>query len=109
MPFTFCIADNSEHLDNLRRLVISRWIVLSLTALLVMLAPALLDLPLPQWPMLDIIIATGREDRLTPSSREMSGILWNKGIGNALREWDGWAHDWPYWQQMITQYVSGHD
>lgn len=59
MPFTFCIADNSEHLDNLRRLVISRWIVLSLTALLVMLAPALLDLPLPQWPMLGIIVATG--------------------------------------------------
>lgn len=58
---------------------------------------------------LDIIIATGREDRLTPSSREMSGLLWNKGIGNALREWDGWAHDWPYWQQMITKYISGHD
>lgn len=58
---------------------------------------------------MDIIIASGREDRLIESSRAMSGVLWNKGIGNALREWDGWAHDWPYWQQMITLYLSGHD
>ncbi|MBX3066323.1 MAG: alpha/beta hydrolase-fold protein [Anaerolineae bacterium] len=58
---------------------------------------------------LDIIMATGREDRLTQSSRDLSGLLWSKGIGNALREWDGWAHDWPYWQKMVTMYVSGHD
>lgn len=58
---------------------------------------------------LDIIMATGHDDRLTQSSREMSGALWSKGIGNALREWDGWAHDWPYWYQMVTKYISGHD
>lgn len=58
---------------------------------------------------LDIIMATGRDDRLMQSARDMSGILWNKGIGNALREWDGWAHDWPYWQQMVQLYIGGHD
>lgn len=58
---------------------------------------------------LDIIMATGREDRLIQSSRDMSGLLWSKGIGNALREWDGWSHDWPYWQKMILLYISGHD
>jgi esterase/lipase superfamily enzyme len=58
---------------------------------------------------IDIIMVSGHDDGLTPSSREMSGILWNKGIGNALRIWDGWGHDWPYWQQMVTKYIGGHD
>lgn len=58
---------------------------------------------------LDIIMATGRDDRLIHSARHMSGVLWGKGIGNALREWDGWAHDWPYWEQMLALYMSGHD
>jgi esterase/lipase superfamily enzyme len=58
---------------------------------------------------LDIIIATGRDDRLLHSARDMSGALWRQGIGNALREWDGWAHDWPYWEKMVHLYISGHD
>lgn len=58
---------------------------------------------------MDIIMATGQADRLMDSARDLSGKLWGKGIGNALREWDGWAHDWPYWQQMIAAYVNGHD
>src|SRR5579859_970615 len=57
----------------------------------------------------DIIMATGREDRLMQSARDLSGELWAKGIGNALREWDGWAHDWPYWQKMAQLYIGGHD
>ena len=39
----------------------------------------------------------------------LGGILWDKGIGNALRIWDGWAHDWPYWERMIRRYIGGHD
>ncbi len=58
---------------------------------------------------LDIIIAGGRDDSLIQSSRDMSGALWRKGIGNALREWDGWSHDWPYWEKMIRLYIGGHD
>lgn len=58
---------------------------------------------------MDIIMATGREDRLIGEARQMSGVLWSKGIGNALREWDGWAHDWPYWFQMVHRYIGGHD
>ncbi|KXK24401.1 MAG: esterase [Chloroflexi bacterium OLB15] len=57
----------------------------------------------------DIIIACGREDSLMPNGRTLSEKLWQKGIGNALREWDGWAHDWPFWQQMVLHYISGHD
>jgi esterase/lipase superfamily enzyme len=58
---------------------------------------------------LDIIMATGRDDRLMASARALSGVLWGKGIGNALREWDGWSHDWPYWEKMVSLYISGHD
>jgi esterase/lipase superfamily enzyme len=58
---------------------------------------------------IDIILATGRDDRLMGSAREMSRVLWGKGIGNALREWDGWSHDWPYWQKMVGLYLNGHD
>jgi esterase/lipase superfamily enzyme len=58
---------------------------------------------------LDIILAVGRDDPLCPSNQKLSGVLWDRGIGNALRIWDGWAHDWPFWQQMLKLYVSGHD
>lgn len=58
---------------------------------------------------LDIIMATGKEDSLMPSAGELSARLWAKGIGNALREWDGWAHDWPFWQKMLLLYIGGHD
>ena len=58
---------------------------------------------------LDIILAIGRDDPMRGNSEYMSGKLWDRGIGNALRIWDGWAHDWPYWRQMIVRYVGGHD
>ncbi|MDQ7027368.1 MAG: alpha/beta hydrolase-fold protein [Anaerolineae bacterium] len=58
---------------------------------------------------LDIIIAVGKDDRLAESSRTMSRLLWEKGIGNALREWDGWSHDWQYWEKMMQMYINGHD
>lgn len=64
---------------------------------------------LAQLRRLDIIMATGRDDRLMESAQRLTGALWAKGIGNALREWDGWAHDWPYWQKMLQLYISGHD
>jgi esterase/lipase superfamily enzyme len=57
----------------------------------------------------DIIMAVGRDDRLLGQSQLMSGILWGKGIGNALREWQGWSHDWQYWESMIRAYINGHD
>jgi esterase/lipase superfamily enzyme len=58
---------------------------------------------------LDIIMAIGREDPNIENNRWLSGALWGKGIGNALREWDGWAHDWPFWLKMIQLYIGGHD
>lgn len=56
---------------------------------------------------LDIIIAIGDQDPHYQNNRDLSNALWSKGIWHALRVWDGWAHDWPYWQQMIRWYVGG--
>jgi len=58
---------------------------------------------------LDIILAVGRDDSLCPSNEQLSAVLWGKGVGNALRVWDGFAHDWPYWQRMLRLYLGGHD
>ena len=58
---------------------------------------------------MDIILAVGRDDSLRPANESFSGALWERGIGNALRIWDGWAHDWPYWQRMMALYIGGHD
>ena len=58
---------------------------------------------------LDIVMAIGRDDPMRANNEWFSGRLWNKGIWHALRLWDGWAHDWPYWQRMIRQYIAGHD
>lgn len=57
----------------------------------------------------DIILPIGRTDPSCPNNERFSEILWSKGIGHALRIWDGWAHDWPWWQQMIQRYIGGHD
>ena len=58
---------------------------------------------------MDIILAVGGEDPNVENNRYLSRLLWEQGVGNALRIWDGWAHDWPYWQVMIQRYVGGHD
>jgi esterase/lipase superfamily enzyme len=58
---------------------------------------------------MDIIIAIGRDDGMRPGNEEFSRRLDSKGIWHALRIWDGWAHDWPYWREMIGRYIGGHD
>ena len=58
---------------------------------------------------MDIILAIGHDDPSRPSNQHLSGILWGKGVWHALRLWDGWAHDWPYWEKMLTLYIGGHD
>jgi len=58
---------------------------------------------------IDIILAIGRDDAMRANNEWISRVLWEKGIGNALRLWDGWAHDWPWWREMIVRYIGGHD
>jgi esterase/lipase superfamily enzyme len=58
---------------------------------------------------MDIIIATGQDDPNRSDNEHLSRALWSKDVWHAFRLWDGWAHDWPWWRQMITQYIGGHD
>jgi esterase/lipase superfamily enzyme len=64
---------------------------------------------LEQLRRLNIIIAVGKDDPNIENNRALSAALWNKNIWHAYREWDGWSHDWPYWQQMIRLYIQGND
>lgn len=57
----------------------------------------------------DIIIAIGRDDPMRGNNEYFSGRLWSKDIWHALRIWDGWVHDWPYWREMLLKYIGGHD
>jgi esterase/lipase superfamily enzyme len=58
---------------------------------------------------MDIIMAIGRDDSMRGNNDYFSGRLWSRNIWHALRLWDGWMHDWPYWRQMIRTYIGGHD
>ncbi|HEX8150475.1 MAG TPA: hypothetical protein VF591_25045 [Pyrinomonadaceae bacterium] len=39
----------------------------------------------------------------------LNRLPWGRGVGNALREWDGWAHDRDCRRRMLTLYIDGHD
>lgn len=56
---------------------------------------------------LEIILAIGRDDSAAWTNQRLSDALWGKGIWHAMCWWDGWAHDWPYWRDMIQQYIGG--
>jgi len=58
---------------------------------------------------MDIVLATGHDDSFVDNNRYLSRALWEKGVGNALRLWDGWAHDWPWWKDMVRAYIGGSD
>jgi esterase/lipase superfamily enzyme len=53
----------------------------------------------------EIVIATGRDDPNVEESKRLAGVLQEKGVSAALHIWDGWAHDWPYWKEMVDTYV----
>ena len=57
----------------------------------------------------DIIFAIGGGDPVCDNNRDFSALLWGLGVGNALRIWDGHAHDWPHWEKMVRVYIGGHD
>jgi esterase/lipase superfamily enzyme len=56
---------------------------------------------------MDVVLAVGRDDPNFGNNEYFSGMLWSQGIWNAFRVWDGWAHDWPWWRDMIRHYIGG--
>jgi len=64
---------------------------------------------LAQLARVELILAIGRDDPMLGENEEFSRRLWSKRLWHALRIWDGWSHDWPYWRDMIRQYAFGAD
>lgn len=58
---------------------------------------------------LDVILVIGRDDPNRADTEHLSSVLWSKGIWHALRIWDGWCHDWPWWRTMVVKYIGGPD
>lgn len=58
---------------------------------------------------MDIILAIGRDDPHYEDNLHLSNALWSRGVWHAFRVWDGWAHDWPWWKDMIRLYIAGSD
>lgn len=53
------------------------------------------------------VIATGEHDPNVEDSRKLAGLLRAKGVDVGLDIWPGWAHDWPYWKDMMRRYLAG--
>jgi esterase/lipase superfamily enzyme len=53
----------------------------------------------------EIVIATGREDPNVEESRRLAAVLQSKDVPASLHLWDGWAHDWPFWKEMVDVFL----
>jgi esterase/lipase superfamily enzyme len=53
------------------------------------------------------VIATGEQDPNVEDSRKLAAMLWEKAVDVGLEIWPGWAHDWPYWKDMMRRYLAG--
>jgi esterase/lipase superfamily enzyme len=63
--------------------------------------PALLE-PLRRT---EFVIATGVDDPNVEESKRLAATLQAKRIPAALHLWEGWAHDWPYWKEMVDTFL----
>ena len=52
------------------------------------------------------VIAAGEHDPNVEDSKRLAGLLRDKGVQVGLEIWPGWAHDWPYWKEMMRRYVA---
>lgn len=53
----------------------------------------------------EFIIATGVDDPNVAGSRQIVSALQEKGVPAALHLWNGWAHDWPFWKEMVDTFL----
>jgi|LakMenEpi03Aug12_release.lakeMendotaPanAssembly.Ray.scaffolds.fasta_scaffold236943_2 esterase/lipase superfamily enzyme len=53
----------------------------------------------------EITFPIGQTDPLYHGSQLLSAAMNEKGIPHQFITWDGFAHDWPYWQHMLHVYL----
>jgi esterase/lipase superfamily enzyme len=51
------------------------------------------------------VIATGEQDPNVDDSIRLGRLLTGIGVQVQLEIWPGWAHDWPYWKDMMRRYL----
>ncbi len=54
---------------------------------------------------MDIVLVIGDQDPFLENNRQLSHMLWSKGISHALHTWDGRAHQGYAWRKMAPLYV----
>jgi esterase/lipase superfamily enzyme len=52
------------------------------------------------------VIATGEDDPNVEDSKKLAAVLHDRGVDVRLDLWPGWAHDWPFWKDMMRRYLS---
>jgi esterase/lipase superfamily enzyme len=52
------------------------------------------------------VIATGEHDPNVEDSVKLGRLYAEKGVQVGLEIWPGWAHDWPYWKDMMRRYLA---
>ncbi len=62
------------------------------------------DALLMQLRHLEITLVVGEEDPFVDNTRELSRVLWDKGIWHALSIWSGRAHRFRDWREMVKIY-----
>jgi esterase/lipase superfamily enzyme len=53
----------------------------------------------------EVVIVTGEADPNVESSKRLAALLQSKGVPAELHLWGGWAHDWPFWKEMVDVFL----
>jgi len=54
----------------------------------------------------ELIFPIGQTDPLHDSNVMLSQILTERDVPHSFHPWDGFAHDWPYWKDMVLIYLD---
>jgi esterase/lipase superfamily enzyme len=52
------------------------------------------------------VLATGNGDPLLDQSVRLAREFGAKHVPNLLDVWDGFGHDWPWWQKMARKFFA---
>ena len=62
---------------------------------------------LEQLRRLEITIVIGETDPFLDNNRNLSQILWDRGVRHGFHVWPGYGHGSRDWREMVTRYLNG--
>jgi esterase/lipase superfamily enzyme len=54
---------------------------------------------------LDIKLVIGEHDPFLEDNKKLSGLLWEKGVWHLFKVWNGRAHGYRRWREMVTWFL----